>query len=133
MLHEGSCHCGALRFEVEVPAELEVDACNCSMCGRVGYLHLVVPKEKFQLLSGEDWLTTYTFNTGIARHTFCSRCGVKPFYVPRSHPDGISVNARCLDPATVASMTVTDFDGANWEENVRALRERRPGSAAGTD
>jgi hypothetical protein len=80
-----------------------------------GYLHLIVPAERFKLTQGADCLTTYTFNTGIAKHRFCSVCGVKSFYVPRSHPDGISVNARCLDPGTVESMSVSPFDGEEWE------------------
>jgi hypothetical protein len=82
-----------------------------------GYLHLIVPTTEFELISGEDELCTYTFNTGIARHYFCRHCGVKSFYVPRSHPDGISVNANCLDPASISSVTVTPFDGAHWEQN----------------
>ena len=122
--HRGGCHCGRVRFEVDATAEIAVDACNCSICAMVGYLHLIVPRERFRLLQGEDALTTYTFNTGVAQHRFCRHCGVKSFYVPRSHPDGISVNARCLDPGTVAGRTVTPFDGANWEANIDALRDR---------
>jgi len=86
-----------------------------------GYLHLIVPQRDFELLCGEDVLTTYTFNTHIAKHRFCSVCGVKSFYIPRSHPDGVSVNARCLDPGTVESMDVQAFDGAHWEQNVAKL------------
>ena len=88
----GSCHCGAVRFEVDVEREgdapLSADECNCSICQRVGYQHVIVAKSAFRLLQGGEWLHTYTFNTRVARHTFCSRCGVKPFYVPRSHPMG---------------------------------------------
>ncbi len=98
--HLGGCHCERVRFEVMAPARISVVDCNCSMCSKFGYLHLIVPKSRFRLLQGEDVLTTYTFNTGVARHIFCSVCGVKSFYVPRSHPDGYSVNARCLDPGT---------------------------------
>jgi hypothetical protein len=83
----------------------------------VGYQHLIVPKSNFRILQGEDRLITYEFNTGIARHYFCSHCGVKSFYVPRSHPDGISVNGRCLDPDTISSVTLSSFDGRNWEQN----------------
>lgn len=85
------------------------------MCAKSGYLHLIVPAEQFTLLSGQDALTTYTFNTHVAKHYFCSRCGVKSFYVPRSHPDGISVNARCIDSGTIESMSVIPFDGRHWE------------------
>jgi len=114
--HAGGCHCGRVRFEVRAPAEIRVSECNCSICSKSGYLHLVVPAERFNLLSGREFLTTYTFNTGKAKHLFCSICGVKSFYVPRSHPDGFSVNARCLDPGTVTAMAVVPFDGRNWEK-----------------
>ena len=114
--HTGSCHCGRVRFEVLAPAALSVSECNCSMCSRTGYLHLIVTADRFTLLTGRDVLSTYTFNTGTARHLFCSFCGVKSFYVPRSHPDGYSVNARCLDPGTVTGMTVLQIDGRNWEK-----------------
>jgi hypothetical protein len=113
--HTGGCHCGRVRFEVTAPAAMVVDDCDCSMCRKFGFLHLIVPAERFRLLSGKEALTTYTFNTGVAKHYFCETCGVKSFYVPRSHPDGISVNARCLDEGTVESMTVRPFNGREWE------------------
>jgi hypothetical protein len=116
IVHAGGCHCGRVRFEVVAPAKIEVSECNCSMCSKAGYLHLIVPATRFVLLSGREVLTTYTFNTGTAKHLFCSVCGVKSFYVPRSHPDGFSVNARCLDPGTVEGMTVTPFNGREWEK-----------------
>ena len=123
VVHSGGCHCGAVRFEVEAPAEPRVEECNCSICAPFGYLHLIVPRERFRLLRGEDALTTYTFNTGVARHLFCRTCGVKSFYVPRSHPDGYSVNARCLDPGTVARLVIRPFDGRNWEQAIESLRD----------
>ena len=113
--HAGGCHCGRVRIEVLAPPDLEVLDCNCSMCARSGYLHLIVTKEQFRLLAGAADLVEYRFGTGTARHLFCRHCGVKSFYVPRSHPDGYSVNARCLDPATIASMRITPYDGRNWE------------------
>jgi hypothetical protein len=113
--HTGGCHCGRVRFEVTAPAAMVVDDCDCSMCRKFGFLHLIVPAERFRLLSGKEALTTYTFNTGVAKHYFCETCGVKSFYVPRSHPDGISVNARCLDEGTVDSITVRPFNGREWE------------------
>jgi hypothetical protein len=119
--HAGGCHCGRVRFEVRAPAHLDVTDCNCSICRKAGYLHLIVPAERFVLISGRDDLTTYTFNTGAAKHTFCSHCGVKPFYIPRSHPDGVSVNVRCLDDGTVLSMNVQPFDGSNWEASRSTL------------
>src|SRR5690242_20171554 len=96
--HTGSCHCGAVVFECSAPAHVEAEDCNCSICARTGFLHLVLPMNKFKLIKGEDNLTVYQFNTGVAKHTFCRTCGVKSFYYPRSKPDGVSVNVRCLDP-----------------------------------
>ena len=113
--HKGGCHCGRVRFEVVAPATLEVSDCNCSICSKSGYLHLIVRADRFKLVSGSEVLTTYSFNTHTAKHLFCSICGIKSFYVPRSHPDGFSINARCLDPGTVEKIIVTAFDGQNWE------------------
>ncbi len=121
VVHRGGCHCGRVKFEVDAPAALEVQECNCSMCARSGYLHLIVPKSRFRLLRGAEHLTEYTFNTGTAKHLFCAVCGVKSFYVPRSNPDGYSVNARCLDPAEITSMRITPFDGQNWEKSGASL------------
>jgi hypothetical protein len=123
MKHAGGCHCGRVRFEVDAPARIEVAECNCSICAKLAYLHLIVPADRFRLLSGEDALTTYTFNTGVARHHFCKHCGVKSFYIPRSHPDGVSVNARCLDDGTIESMSVRPFDGRHWESSRASLRD----------
>ncbi|MFB3125652.1 MAG: GFA family protein [Woeseiaceae bacterium] len=121
-LHKGGCHCGRIRFEVEAPGDLEVNECNCSICRLTGFLHLIVRKDDFRLVSGQDDLSTYQFNTGVARHFFCAVCGVKSFYIPRSNPDGYSVNAHCLDPGTVTSMTIETFDGRNWEAHAHTLR-----------
>ena len=110
--HTGGCHCGAVRFRCEAPAAIEVLDCNCSICRMCGYLHLVVPKRRFALLSGGDGLRRYRFHTGTAEHLFCPVCGVKSFYVPRSDPRSISVNARCLDPGTVTGQAVVNIDGA---------------------
>jgi hypothetical protein len=119
--HRGSCHCGRVVIEVEAPAALTACECNCSMCTRTGFLHLIVPADRFTLISGADALTTYTFNTHVAKHHFCCHCGCRPYYVPRSNPDGFSVDVRCLDPATIESVTVEPFDGRNWEEHAGAL------------
>jgi hypothetical protein len=120
-LHSGGCHCGRVRFEVEAAADLEVADCNCSICRMAGYLHLFVIQSNFHLIRGEDDIATYTFNTGVAKHYFCRHCGIKSYYVPRSHPDGISVNANCLDPGTVNSLKIEPFDGNNWEKNISKL------------
>ena len=127
MIYTGKCHCGAVAFEVDAPAPLRVLDCNCSICAKAGFLHLIVPKESFRLLRGAENLTTYTFNTGVAKHTFCRTCGVKPFYTPRSHPDGVDVNVRCLEPIPV-DMVVERFDGRNWEASATAIAA--PGAPA---
>ena len=123
-IHEGGCHCGAVRFRVAVDRYQAVE-CNCSMCRKKANLHLIVPRDRFTLLAGVDQLTTYRFNTGVAQHTFCRVCGIHPFYVPRSHPNDIDVNVRCLDGDVAALFAVAPFDGANWEANVATIREEK--------
>jgi hypothetical protein len=118
--HRGGCHCGAITFEVEAPARITVSECQCSICRMSGFLHLIVPRARFHLLSGADVLSEYRFNTGTARHLFCRRCGVKSFYVPRSNPEGYSVNLRCLDRASITEVTIEPFD-----DNDRAAAEAR--------
>lgn len=119
----GSCHCGVVAFEVEAPESVEVERCNCSICTKSGFLHLIVPKSKFKLLKGDEYLTTYTFNSGVAKHTFCRLCGVKAFYVPRSNPDGMDINLNCLD-ATPPVVNIVDFDGRHWEQNAHRLAHK---------
>ena len=111
----GGCHCGAVRFEAALPDRVEAQTCTCSICAMTGFVHVIVPARRFRLLQGKDELTTYTFNTGVAQHLFCSVCGVKSFYRPRSNPDGWSLNARCLDAATRPALDLSEFDGQNWE------------------
>ncbi len=119
--HRGGCHCRRVRFEIDAPAAIEALDCNCSICRMTGFLHLVVPASRFRLLSGDAELTEYRFNTGTARHLFCRHCGVKSFYVPRSHPDGYSVNVRCLDPETILATTVVPFDDGDREAATAAI------------
>lgn len=123
MKYQGSCHCGAVRFEIEAPESLEVEDCNCSICTKAGFLHLILPLNKFTLLQGEEQLQNYTFNTGVARHKFCKICGIKPFYIPRSNPDGIDVNVRCLDSEAKA-ISIVKFDGQEWEANAHRLSHK---------
>jgi hypothetical protein len=111
---QGGCHCGAVRFEVTADI-VEVTDCNCSICTKKGFLHLIVEPEKFRLLKGADALVTYRFNTGTARHTFCGTCGIHAFYTPRSHPDKVDVNVRCLEGIDRAALTIVSFDGQHWE------------------
>ena len=112
----GGCHCGAVRFEADVAEGARLLDCNCSMCAKTGFLHLIVPEADFRLLQGAELLSEYRFGTGAARHLFCSRCGIKSFYRPRSHPDGISINARALDGDDWRALPVDAFDGRNWED-----------------
>jgi hypothetical protein len=119
--HHGGCHCGRVQFEIDAPQDILVTRCNCSICKMCGFLHLFVSHKKFRLISGKNALTTYTFNTEVAQHTFCRHCGIKAFYVPRSHPDGLSINVNCLDHSTIESVEEMPFDGRNWEQNVAEL------------
>jgi len=120
----GGCHCGRVRFEVQGTPD-EVSECNCSVCTRKAYLHWIVPRAAFQLVAGENELATYRFNTGVAQHHFCRHCGVASFYVPRSNPDSIDVNARCLDGVDVAALPRRSFDGRNWEASIDQFRRRQ--------
>lgn len=119
--YHGGCHCGRVRFEVEAPVRLDVLDCNCSICRMTGYLHLIVPASRFRLRGGDAALVDYRFNTGTARHRFCGHCGIKSFYVPRSHPDGFSVNARCLDDAATLELRISAFDDGNREAATQAV------------
>jgi hypothetical protein len=121
-VYEGGCHCGAVRFRVVVDRH-KADDCNCSICKKKGFLHLIVPQDRFTLLQGANVLTTYRFNTGVAQHMFCRICGIHSFYRPRSHPDGIDVNVRCLDGDAMSEFGIVPFDGANWEENIHKLKD----------
>lgn len=118
---KGGCHCGAVKWEAETDDNVIADACNCSMCQRSGFLHVIIPQSRFRLIAGADTLTEYTFNTRVARHLFCSACGVKSYYVPRSNPDGYSLNLRCMNQAQFKSVEIRPFDGRNWEESAGSL------------
>ena len=118
---KGGCHCGAVAWEAQTADDVVIDECNCSICQMVGFLHLIVPKSKFKLLKGEDQLTEYRFNTGVAKHYFCKICGVKSFYIPRSNPDGYSLNLRCMDGSQFSKIEIRPFDGQHWEANADKL------------
>ncbi|GJN34066.1 hypothetical protein PR202_gb22703 [Eleusine coracana subsp. coracana] len=117
IVHSGGCHCRRVRWKVEAPATLVAWICNCSDCSMRGNVHFVVPAAKFRLDPGaEEFITTYTFGTHTAKHTFCKVCGITSFYVPRSNPDGVAVTVACVDPGTVAHVEYRHFDGKNWED-----------------
>ncbi len=120
--YHGGCHCGRIAFQVTADLATVTD-CNCSICTRKGFLHLIVPPDRFTLLRGAGAATAYRFNTGVARHLFCATCGIHAYYIPRSDPDKIDVNARCLDHVDPATLTPTKFDGRHWEH---AIQTRDP-------
>lgn len=123
--YSGSCHCGTVKFEALAPSHLKVIACNCSVCKKKQGRYVVVKAEDFTLLNGQDFLTTYTFNTHTAKHKFCAKCGVQSFYYPRSDPDGISVNFYCIDSPQPLSVTVENFDGTNWETSIETYLQNK--------
>ena len=125
----GGCHCGRVKFEIEIPDKVIVHRCSCSICQKSGYLHLIVTADRFNLLCGEENLTDYRFHTGVARHLFCGSCGIKSFYVPRSHPESFSVNLNCIDLPDEVDVTIEDFDGRNWSQN----REQLTAAPTGED
>jgi hypothetical protein len=114
---EGGCHCGRVRFRVTAALD-RVTECNCSICTKKGFLHLIVPRERFALVRGESDLSTYQFNTRVAKHHFCRHCGVHSFYVPRSDPEKIDVNVRCLDGVDLDAVRPLRFDGRHWEDSM---------------
>ncbi|MEG3050362.1 MAG: GFA family protein [Thermomonas sp.] len=118
---QGGCHCGRVRFEVDAAPGFEVLDCNCSICRMTGFLHLIVPASRFRLLAGADALVEYTFNTGTAKHRFCGHCGIKSFYVPRSHPHGFSVNACCLDDVDLAALNIIAFDDRDRDAAIASI------------
>lgn len=119
---KGSCHCGAVQFAVQVPDRVVTQKCNCSICSATGFLHYIVPASRFQLISGVQELTEYRFNTRQAKHLFCGICGVKSFYIPRSNPDGFSVNVNCIEWPDSIEILEEEFDGQNWETHAGALK-----------
>ncbi len=119
----GGCHCQKVRYQVQVE-QLVATQCNCSICSKKGFIHLIVPAVRFTLLQGQDDLSTYTFNTGTAKHHFCRHCGIHSFYRPRSHPDGYDVNLRCLDDDAIDLFEISTFDGKHWEDQIDQIRDR---------
>ncbi|WKY11227.1 hypothetical protein Q1695_003078 [Nippostrongylus brasiliensis] len=118
VIHHGSCHCQAVKWELRAPAILNCIECNCSICKKKSNTHVIVVRDRFKLVQGEDNLTTYTFNTHKAKHMFCRTCGVQSFYVPRSNPDCVGIMPHCIDSPTVKELHLSTFDGQNWEEEM---------------
>ena len=129
--YRGGCHCGRIRFEVRGALD-RVSECNCSICTKKAYVHWIVPRSAFRLLTKSDDIASYAFNTKTARHLFCPNCGVAPFYIPRSDPDAFDVNVRCLEGVNLNKLEHEFFDGRNWEKSIVGHREeqqRRKGAA----
>ena len=117
-VHDGGCHCKNVRWRVQAPAKVVAWSCNCSNCSMRGNTHFIVPSERFELLgNSEQFLTTYSFGTHTAKHTFCKVCGITSFYYPRSNPDGVAITYKCVDPGTLTYVEVKYFDGKNWENS----------------
>lgn len=133
--YAGGCHCGRVRFRYEGPPIEEGILCNCSVCSMKGFVHLIVPRERFKLISGAEELLSYRFGTGVAEHMFCQNCGIHPFYTPRSDPEKIDINLRCVDGLELGALTLKSFDGQNWEEAIdsAAWRNARSPEAAEGD
>ena len=119
--HKATCHCQKVQIFFEAPSQVPVTLCNCSICARSGYQHVFVPQEKATIL-GDAQLVTYTFGTHAAKHFFCQNCGIKPFYIPKSHLEAYSVNLRCVVGNTLEASETIEFDGQNWEKNIDKLR-----------
>lgn len=112
--YQGSCHCGAVRFEVTMPAPEKAFACNCSICSRAGWLLAFVPPEAFRLVSGADAITDYQFGKRTIHHGFCRTCGVRPFSRSGAGAEpGVAVNLRCVAGIDAARLPVETFDGAS--------------------
>lgn len=115
-IYHGGCHCGKVQFYVEAPRHLVAWDCNCSICMMKKNWHFIVPFDNFRLKSGSDSLTEYRFNTMMAKHVFCSNCGVQAYYRPRSNPDGIAITLACVPAEQIESYEIRKFDGTNWEQ-----------------
>ena len=120
--HLGSCHCKQIQFEVLGEKNIKVLDCSCSICSILNYKHYIVDKSQFKLLKGKKYLSTYTFNTNVAKHLFCKNCGIKSFYIPRSHPDSISVNLNCIHSKTINKVKIIKFDGKHWNKNINKIK-----------
>ena len=120
--HLGSCHCKQIKFEVLGEKNIKVLDCTCSICSILNYKHYIVDKSQFKLLKGKKYLSTYTFNTNVAKHLFCKNCGIKSFYIPRSHPDSISVNLNCIHSKTINKVKIIKFDGKHWNKNINKIK-----------
>ncbi|KAL9392103.1 hypothetical protein Peur_016023 [Populus x canadensis] len=118
--HNGGCHCRRVRWRVQAPSSVVAWQCNCSDCSMRGNISFIIPSEKFELLGdSKEFLTTYTFGTHTAKHTFCKVCGITSFFIPRSNPDDVAVTFKCVDPGTLNDVEIKHYDGINWESSYK--------------
>ena len=122
--HYGSCHCQKVQYKIITPKEIKLIYCNCSICVIEDYKHLIIDKIKFELITGKNNVTTYSFNTHNAKHYFCKHCGIKSFYIPRSHPNSISINFRCIKNNKLKIKKIIKFKGKNWEKNINKIKKK---------
>jgi hypothetical protein len=108
----GGCHCGEVTFKFCSEESVEIWKCNCSICTLLDYQHFFVEHDDFKIIKGNEQLSEYSFGTQKAKHLFCTNCGVKSFYQPRSHPDSYSINLKCVEAPPKIKNTVY-FDGKN--------------------
>lgn len=120
---DGGCHCGNVRFKV-LDDFSKVTQCDCSICNKKGFLHIIVSKDHFKLETDSSNLESYQFNTKTANHLFCKNCGISSYYIPRSHPNGYSINARCIDDLDLSQVEFIDFQGSEWEKNINNLNKK---------
>jgi len=119
----GTCHCGAVQFEVRGPIKRAM-TCTCSICGQMGAVWHATDDAGLSIVKGQDDLSVYQFGTMTAKHYFCRHCGVHPFSRPRINPNLWAVNLRCVRDVDLADVPMSVFDGANWEAAAQALLSR---------
>ena len=111
--YSGSCHCGKVKYQVELDLSQTLATCNCSICSRTGSVMAFVPEQRFQLLTGENAMTDYQFKTMNIHHLFCATCGVRSFArgTDRKGSPMYMINARCLEGVDLNAVTTKEFDG----------------------
>lgn len=118
-LREGGCHCGAIRFKADVPEPMRGGRCNCSICAAKGVVMVPIAQHALQVTRGAETMATYSFNTGVAKHHFCPRCGIHVYHQPRSDPSIYAINAAALDDVC----PYADFPDINVNDGVRHQKD----------
>lgn len=124
-IRNAACHCGKVRFTVELPEELRGSRCNCSICSKKGAVTIYAPRDALVVLEGDEALACYRFNTGVAKHYFCSNCGIHCFHQTRVDPGKYGVNAACLEGVSPYDFTdVPVGDGVRHPSDNGGVRRR---------